>query len=342
MKRIKACLSILLTGALCLSFLSSCSSNRSAEQDIFAMDTYMNVAVYGKDSEEALEAAVNEINRLDALFSVGKEESEISALNQNGSATLSADASAVVEAALELYESTDGAFDITIYPVMDLWGFYEEPSVPSRAKLKSALALCDSSKIRFEPTSGSITLGAGQKIDLGGIAKGYTSDVLLDLFEDYNLTGALISLGGNIVCYKSNADGSGWRVAIQNPDDPDGTDYLGVLTLTDCTAITSGAYERNFTDESTGKVYHHIIDPSTGYPAESGLKSVTVVSQNGTLGDGLSTACYIMGLSKSIQYWRASSEDFGLVLQDEDGNLYVTENLKDQFESDFEYTVVEK
>ena len=141
-------------------------------------------------------------------------------------------------------------------------------------------------------------------------------------------------------CYGTKTDGSLWRCGIQDPQDPDGDSYLGVLSLADKAVITSGAYERYFVDEATGETYHHILDPRTGYPANNGLLSVSVVSANGMLADGLSTACYVMGLERSIDYWRTYGSEFDLILMDEAGEVYVTEPIAEQFSSDFTVHVI--
>ena len=319
----------------------------SASADIFAMDTYMTVTCYGKRAEEAVAAAQAEIERLDDLLSIGKADSEISRINRDGSGVMSEDTNTMVTEALRLYDTTGGAFDITVYPLMDLWGFTTGKfAVPDAQELSALLAQCGSDKLTVN--GDTIMLAEGQGIDLGGIAKGYTSGHLMEIFEEYDLVGAVVSLGGNVQCYRTKTDGSLWRCGIQDPQDPEnGSAYLGVVSVADRAVITSGAYERYFVDEATGKTYHHILDPKTGYPAESGLLSVTVVSTDGMLADGLSTSCYVMGLEQSAEYWRNYGADFDLILMDENGTVYLTEGLKDRFdaslaEHEYEYTYLDK
>ena len=312
----------------------------SASADIFAMDTYMTVTCYGKRAEEAVAAAQAEIERLDDLLSIGKADSEISRINRDGSGVMSEDTNTMVTEALRLYDTTGGAFDITVYPLMDLWGFTTGKfAVPDAQELSALLAQCGSDKLTVN--GDTIMLADGQGIDLGGIAKGYTSGHLMEIFEEYDLVGAVVSLGGNVQCYRTKTDGSLWRCGIQDPQDPEnGSAYLGVVSVADRAVITSGAYERYFVDEATGKTYHHILDPKTGYPAESGLLSVTVVSTDGMLADGLSTSCYVMGLEQSAEYWRNYGADFDLILMDENGEVYVTEPLSGQFASDYKVHVI--
>ena len=272
---------------------------QEASRDIFAMDTYMTVTAYGENAEAAVDAAQAEIERLDALLSTGDADSEIAKLNADGSAELSEDAGYLTERALELYQETDGAFDIAIYPVMEAWGFPTQNfQVPSQNTLDQLLPLTDAGNISYDKETRKISFGVeGMKIDLGGIAKGYTSSRI---------------------------------IAVQSPADTE--DYLGILSVQDKAVITSGGYERYF--EQDGVTYHHIIDPKTGYPAESGLVSVTIVSEDGTLADGLSTSLFIMGKEKAADFWREHKDEFDAILMSDDGTLYVTEGLENDFSTE--------
>lgn len=315
-------------------------SNEEASKDIFAMDTYMTVTAYGAKAQEAVDEAKAEIQRLDELLSTGNEESEIAQLNQNKSAILSEDAGYLVERALELNKETDGAFDIAIYPVMEAWGFpTQNYQVPTADTLESLLKLADASQIIYDENSRKISFGReGMKIDLGGIAKGYTSSRIMDIYKENNISSGLVNLGGNVQALGTKPDGSKWRVAVQSPDDTE--DYLGILSVEDKAVITSGGYERYF--EQDGKTYHHIIDPKTGYPAENGLTSVTVVSEDGTLADGLSTSLFIMGKDKAIEFWRVHSDEFDIIMLTDEGKLYVTEGIQDDFSTEMEMEIIEK
>ena len=315
----------------------------SAEREIFAMDTYMRIACYGERCEEAADAAAAEIQRLDALLSVGNPTSEIYAVNQNGGGAVSADTDTMLRKSLDLCNETGGAFDITVFPLMELWGFTSGNfAVPKESDLREALSKVGSGKLSYDDSSRQIKLADGQGIDLGGIAKGYTSNRLMEIFKEYGLVSGMLSLGGNVQLYNAKPDGSLWRIGIQDPfaGDEGGT-LMGVVTAKDCAVITSGAYERFFTDEN-GVRYHHIIDPATGYPAENGLASVTIVSENGMLADGLSTACYVMGLDEAARLWRTSKEEFDMILMTDDKNVYITAPLKDSFTTDYPLHIIEK
>ena len=316
----------------------------SATQDVFAMDTYMTVTAYGNECEDAVQAAVDEINRLDNLWSVGNSDSEISIVNENGSIILSDETYQVVKEAMEIYESTGGVFDITIYPLMVEWGFTtEDYKVPTEDKIKELLKLTGIDKITLDDETHQLTLASGTQIDLGGIAKGYTSAKIMEIFSEYDVVSGLVSLGGNVQLYGSKVDGSDWRVGVENPDSSiealSKSDYVGTVTISDKALITSGGYQRYF--EKDGKKYHHIIDPSTGYPSDSGLISVTIVSDDGLLADGLSTSLFIMGKDKAVEYWREHSDEFDFILVDSEGMIYVSKGIEDNFSSDLDFEIID-
>ncbi len=317
----------------------------SASQDIFAMDTYMTVTAYGEKCTEAVQAAVDEINRLDDLWSVGNSESEISVLNENGSVILSDETYTVVKEALELYDSTGGLFDITVYPLMVEWGFTtEDYKVPTDDKIKELLKLTGIDKITLNDETKQITLQSGTQIDLGGIAKGYTSAKIMDIFSEYGIESGLVSLGGNVQLYGTKIDGSNWRVGVENPDNTikalSTSDYIGVVEISDKALITSGGYQRYFVDEN-GEKHHHIIDPRTGEPSNSGLISVTIVSDDGLLADGLSTSLFIMGKDEAVNYWHEHSDQFDFILVDSEGKIYVSKGIESNFSSELDYEIVE-
>ncbi len=317
----------------------------SASQDIFAMDTYMTVTAYGEKCTEAVQAAVDEINRLDDLWSVGNSESEISILNENGSVILSDETYTVVKEALELYDSTGGLFDITVYPLMVEWGFTtEDYKVPTDDKIKELLKLTGIDKITLDDETHQITLQTGTQIDLGGIAKGYTSARIMDIFSEYGIVSGLVSLGGNVQLYGTKVDGSDWRVGVENPDNTikalSTSDYIGVVQISDKALITSGGYQRYFVDDN-GEKHHHIIDPRTGSPSNSGLISVTIVSDDGLLADGLSTSLFIMGKDDAISYWHEHSDQFDFILVDSEGKIYVSKGIESNFSSELDYEIVE-
>lgn len=333
-------LSGVLLFLLCIAMLTACQNsdeNKKVSKDIFAMDTYMTVTAYGKNAENGVNKAVDEINRLETVLSAEKQESDIYKLNETGSGTLSTDTKNIVSKALEINKTTNGAFDISIYPLMVKWGFTTQKyNVPSKNEISKLLKDVDSSKIIFDEKSGNIKLKENMKIDLGGIAKGYTSNRVMQIFKECGVKSGLVSLGGNVQALGTKTDGTAWQIAIENPDKS--SDYIGVVSVKDKAVITSGGYERYF--EKNGKTYHHILEPETGYPAESGVKSVTIVSDDGTLADALSTSLFVMGKEKALDYWREHKNEFDTVLVEDNGNITITDGLKKVFRSNFKFDTV--
>lgn len=326
--------------------LSGCSNPATVEEssDFFAMDTYMTVTAYGDKAKEAVAQAQDRIYMLDALLSATNKNSQIYMLNENGFATFSKEAAYLMERSFEVNRITEGAFNPAIYPVMQLWGFTDDNyRVPSKDEIASVLSCTNLNDIAFDKTTGSISFSKpDMKIGFGGIAKGYASSEIMKIFKEKNISHGIVSLGGNIQVMGTRPDGTPWNVAIKNVDDS--ADYIGVLHVSDKAIITSGGYERFF--KENGKTYHHIIDPATGKPADSGILSATIVSEDGTLADALSTAIYVMGADKAIDFWKKySNSEFGsfdeIILTDT-GKLYVTEGVSDIFESSLDVTIVNR
>ena len=311
---------------------------RVYETQIFAMDTVMTLTAYGPHGQEAVEEAARELYRLDGLWSVTVPTSEIAQLNAAGEGELSADSTALLKRALTLCEDTGGLFDCTIYPLVELWGFpTDRPHVPTDEDIADALPLVDSGAVTLE--DGRTRLGSGQRIDLGGIAKGFASARIMEIFRSHGVKSGMVSLGGNVQTLGSKPDGTPWRIGIRVPGES-AMSYLGVLDTQGKAVITSGGYERYF--EEDGEIYIHILDPRTGRPAQSDLLSATVVSSDGTLADALSTATYIMGVQTAADYWRASAGDFDLILLDRQGTVWITEGIAQQFQCDLPVTVLKR
>lgn len=332
---------VMLLLAACSGTISdSASDQEESSIELNAMDTYMALRAYGENRNEALDAAKTEIERLDDMWSVGKEDSEVSILNESQEGEVSDETIELIECAQKISEETGGAFDITIYPLMDLWGFTtKEYQVPEESSIQEILMnKMGMDKVTVDKSTHTVTLSDGAQIDFGGVAKGYTSQSIAKIFEDYGVEHGIISLGGNIQAIGTRIDGSRWRVGIEAPNDH--FDMVGTYEAEDEAIITSGAYERYF--EEGGKTYHHILDPETGKPAESDLISVTIVSNNGTEADCLSTALFVLGKEKAIAYWKEHSTEFDFILVDEENHIYISEGIENHFESSYDYEEVKK
>ena len=308
-----------------VSLVGCGKTEEPARQDIFAMDTYMSLVAYGEDGQEALTAAAREINRLEQELSRTVATSYIYKLNESGSALVSDETAKLLQNAMEYSAATNGLFDVTVAPLVSLWGITtDSPRVPSQGEIDALLPLVGSGHIHLDGQT--VTLDSGCAVDLGGIAKGYASDRVAEVLKQYAVTGAAVSLGGNVYVCGQKPDGTAWSVAVQDPQKTDA--YAMTLELTDVFAVTSGGYQRYFTGED-GTVYQHILDPRTGYPARTDLLSVTVIGQNGTMADAYSTALYVMGEQAACDFWRQSGGAFELVLITADGRVLYTPGLAD-------------
>lgn len=286
---------------LIFALLLGCEqSEPCAQKTVFCMDTVMTLQIWGPDREAAMADIVAMLTGLEQTWSATDEASFVSALNR-GEVTPDKTQQALLDQALSLCARTGGAFDPKLRSVVGLWGFYDDQHrVPSSDEIRAAMEV--------------------PQWDLGAIVKGYAGALAVEILDSYEVDRAILNLGGNVQTYGQKADGTAWNVGIQNPD---GGDNLGILAVSGTMAVvTSGDYQRYF--ELDGNRYHHILDPETGCPANSGLCSVTVICADGTVADGLSTALFVMGLAEGMEFWRQSG-DFEAVFVLSGGEIYATE-----------------
>ena len=314
----------LLSAAFLLTGCSGAPAQEPETATFFAMDTAMDFTVYGDAA--LLDEAETLIGSLEEQVSVTDEHSDIYAIDHTGSGSLSGNAAELMEQALELCRRTGGALDISVYPIVRAWGFTTGSyQVPDEETIQSLLPLVDYTQIQYDAATGVVTLPEGMEIDLGSVAKGYAGQLAAQMLREHGVQSALLNLGGNVQTVGTKPDGSPWQIGIK---DPQGEDAMMVLSVEDQAVVTSGGYERYF--EQDGQTYWHIMDPSTGHPADSGLISVTIVGDEGVVCDGLSTALFVMGLEKAADLW-AQSGDFEAVFVTASGEVYITEGLRDRF-----------
>ena len=314
----------LLSAAFLLTGCSGAPAQEPETATFFAMDTAMDFTVYGDAA--LLDEAETLIGSLEEQVSVTDEHSDIYAIDHTGSGSLSGNAAELMEQALELCRRTGGALDISVYPIVRAWGFTTGSyQVPDEETIQSLLPLVDYTQIQYDAATGVVTLPEGIEIDLGSVAKGYAGQLAAQMLREHGVQSALLNLGGNVQTVGTKPDGSPWQIGIK---DPQGEDAMMVLSAEDQAVVTSGGYERYF--EQDGQTYWHIMDPSTGHPADSGLLSVTIVGKQGIICDGLSTSLFVMGLEKAADLW-AQSGDFEAVFVTASGEVYITEGLQDRF-----------
>ena len=321
---------LLLATLLALS-LCGCGGTQESRLELFAMDTYMVITAEGGDTEEAVKSVSREISRLENALSRTIDTSSVSRLNDEGGARLDEETASLLAAALTYSADTNGAFDVTIAPLVELWGITsDDPRVPSQEEIDALLPLVGSEHIHLDGREA--TLDEGCAIDLGGIAKGFASDKAADILSRSGADRACANLGGNVYVY-SRENSRAWNVAIEDPQGKDG--YVCILSLTDHFVVTSGGYQRYFTGPD-GTVYQHILDPKTGYPVQGDLLSASVILPRngdelaGTRADAYSTALYVMGESGAADFWRAH-RDFDMVLVTTDGRVVYTPGLASVF-----------
>ena len=253
------------------------------------------------------------------------DTSEVSRLNRDGSAVWDEDGAQLLSWALQHSQETDGAFDITIAPLVELWGITSDsPRVPSQEEIDALLPLVGYEHVH-QSAYYNISLDEGCAVDLGGIAKGYASDRVAAIFARHGITSGTISLGGNVYVCGSKPNGQPWVVAIQ---DPRSDGYAVTVALTDSFAVTSGGYQRYYTAPD-GTVYQHILAPKTGYPVESDLLSVSILCDNGTMADAYSTALYVMGSAGAQAFWRTHG-GFEMILITTAGQVLYTPGLSEK------------
>ncbi|MBE7012117.1 MAG: FAD:protein FMN transferase [Ruminococcaceae bacterium] len=298
MKKIRYVLIALMIGCLIFCFWLISNKNNKYEKQEFIMDTTCSITLYGKECEAAGNAIFDEIRRIDSLMNMHDEKSEISRINRakaNEKIKVSNDTYYVLKTALEICRESDGAFDITIAPVTSLWDFKSgKAEIPSEESIKNALLCVGYYNIVLDGNNTVYKLKDESCIDLGAAAKGYAGDKALEVAKKYSLTGGIIDLGGNILCFGENPTGDNgkWKVGIQTPFKQTGT-YEKIIEIDNKTVVTSGTYQRYF--EKSGKIYHHIIDPETGYPSRQKYNSVTIVADSSLKADCLATAIFVMG-----------------------------------------------
>jgi thiamine biosynthesis lipoprotein len=304
------------------------------ESSHFGMSTVMTHGAYGRRASGALRAVRAEAARLEALLNRFLPASDIGRLNRMagiGRVRVSAETADVLARAVEFSRRCPGLFDITVAPLVDLWrNGRETGTAPEGSAIRRALELVDCAGLLLDPRGKTAGLARpGQSVDLGGIGKGYAADRFLDVFRRYGVTSGYTNIGGNVAALGARPDGSPWRVGIRHPRREDA--LIGRVAVTDASVVTSGDYQRYFMD-GEGNRFHHILDPATSRPAESGLAGVTVVAAGSMDADALSTALFVAGLQKGAELLKR----FGgaeAVFIDTDLRAHVTPGLRGTFEA---------
>jgi thiamine biosynthesis lipoprotein len=297
----------------------------------FGLGTVIQITASGPNAQAALEEAVLRVGQIDDQTSYFKKESEISRINQNAGLTfqsVSPDTYTVIKKAVHYSQLSYGALDLTIRPLVNLWGIgHKNARLPDASEINAALTLVNYRDIELYENCHSIRLShPKQCLDLGCIAKGFAADEVKKVLEKHRVKSALINLGGNIYALGRKPNQTPWKIGIQHPFQPRGN-YLGFLSLKDQSAVTSGDYEKFFT--LGNHHYHHIIDPQTGYPVDNGIISTTIISHYSIDGDALTTCLFVMGIAKGLKFIETFKDVAALIITKE-LKIYGTKQLKKQ------------
>ena len=316
---------------LCLApALTACANPASQEPvretrtDI--LGTVISITIYESVDGEIFDEAFSLVADIDARMSANREDSEVSAIGRESgrrAVSVSGDTYGLIERAIEFSALCGGAFDITVGAVMELWKTDEIFAVrPADAEIARRLPLINYENVIL--SGGSVMLAEeGMKLDLGAIAKGYACDTVLEYLKSQGVTAALLDFGGNIYAYGEKPDGSPWRLGIRSPVIGE-SGIVCSVTVQDASVVTSGGYERYF--EEDGTIYHHLLDPKTGCPADSGIVSMTIIDASSARADALSTACFVLGLEEGLALLEPLPGSEGIFIL-EDNSIVVTSGL---------------
>lgn len=304
-------ISIMMTFIMLTLFFAGCSKKgQEINRTSLKMDTVIQIKAYGPKASEAIDAAFIRMDEIEQMASANIVTSDISKINQAAGkeyVKVHPEVIKMLKTAVKYSKLSNGAFDITVGPLIKLWGIgTDNERIPTDAEIKSKLPLVGYSNISIMDGNNSVKLlKEGMSIDLGGIAKGFAADEVIKVFEKYGVNSALISLGGSsIYTLGKKPDGTPWTIGIQHPRKDNKQNYLGIINLSEQALSTSGDYERFFIKD--GKRYHHILNPATGYPTDNGVMSDTIVINSNIpdgnmLADILTKTVFVSGIDKGLK-----------------------------------------
>ena len=327
--------------ALLMLPLAGCGETKESTSALFAMDTTMTLIAYGKNRDSGIAAAESVILSMDAMLDPEREGSTVWTINHaNGeNVVVPGQVADMLSAAKQVYQQSGGALDLTVYPLLKLWGFIDNKFyVPYDSEILDQLSrVCfDKVVLTSFPSSGTYTVSMPSygEMSFGAVAKGCAADKAIAAMRAAGVTSGIVSLGGNVQTLGLKPDGSQWRVGIDDPNNP-GSSYIGVLSVGEAAVVTSGSYQRFFQDLTTGSTYHHILKPQSGYPVSNNLVSVTIICKDGTMADCLSTAMFVLGEVQSLNYWRSYGKTdgggFDMILITKDKRVICTKGLIEDF-----------
>lgn len=308
------------------------SSSEPLSKTELVIGTVCTIKIYDKKDSAILDEAFAKLSQLEDILSINKENTELDEVNENAGIKpikVSADTMTVVKEGLEFSKLSKGALDITVGPLVKLWGIgTDNHRLPSEEEINEAKALVNYENVEIDENNNTIYLKEkGMIIDLGAIAKGYAADEVVKILKANGVSSAIVDLGGNIFTVGEKIDGSPWKVGVQNPEEAR-NDTIGFVSVKNKSIVTSGVYERYFTEN--GKNYHHILNPETGYPYENDILGVSIISDISIDGDSLSTTLFALGVEEGLKLIN-SLDGVDAIFITKDHSLYLSEHFKDTF-----------
>ncbi|NMA87045.1 MAG: FAD:protein FMN transferase [Tissierellia bacterium] len=332
----KIALTILIFAVL-VSTITGCSKKQTGilTRTEFLMDTVITLKIYDNKDEKAMEQAIDRLKEIEDRMSATIDSSDVALINNNAGikpVKVNEDTYYVIEKAKYFAEISNGAYEPTIGPLVELWDITgtdekERESIPTEEEIKEKMALVDYNDLILVEDNMVYLNRKGMKIDLGGIVKGYAADEVKRIFLENDVNSAIIDLGGNIYALGEKPDGEAWKIGIQDPSTVTGN-YVGILSIKDSSIVTSGDYERFFVHK--GERYHHIIDVKTGYPSKNEVSGISVISDKSIDGDALSTALFVMGVEEGSKLAN-ELEDVETIFITKNKEVYVPKALEEHF-----------
>lgn len=342
-KKIVKYITLSLLLILLSSLIGGCSKNNKSSDPItnseILMGTVVTVTLYDSIDKSILTKVFDKVKDLESILSINENGTLVDKINENAGISpvkVDDDTFTIIKKGIEYSNLTNGLFDISIGPLVKLWSIgLPEAKVPTLEEINEKLPLINYNDIEINEDEKTVFLKRkGMMIDLGGIAKGYTADVISNILTEEGVKSAIINLGGNVYTHGTKVNGTNWNIGIQNPFSDRG-DIVGTISISNKSIVTSGIYERYI--DQDGVKYHHILNPKTGYPYDNEIAGITIISDNSVDGDALSTSVFAMGLDNGLEFINTLN-GIDAIFVTKNNKVYITDGIKDIFKlsnSDF-------
>ena len=342
-KKIVKYITVSLLLILLSSLIGGCSKNNKSSDPItnseILMGTVVTVTLYDSIDKSILTKVFDKVKDLESILSINENGTLVDKINENAGISpvkVDDDTFTIIKKGIEYSNLTNGLFDISIGPLVKLWSIgLPEAKVPTLEEINEKLPLINYNDIEINEDEKTVFLKRkGMMIDLGGIAKGYTADIISNILTEEGVKSAIINLGGNVYTHGTKVNGTNWNIGIQNPFSDRG-DIVGTISISNKSIVTSGIYERYI--DQDGVKYHHILNPKTGYPYDNEIAGITIISDNSVDGDALSTSVFAMGLDNGLEFINTLN-GIDAIFVTKNNKVYITDGIKDIFKlsnSDF-------